>query len=136
MSYFCGMETNRQRKIAGILQQDIAEVIQRMLSDAGRTNMVVSVTKVRVTVDLSIAKAYISVFPTSHAKEFMADLDKMSPQIRHEIAQRTRHQFRRMPELDFFLDDSLEYIDRIDRSLKGLDNPIDHPELLDRRKKK
>ena len=130
------METNRQKKIAGILQQDIAEVIQRMLSDSGRRNLVVSVTKVKVTVDLSIAKAYVSVFPTAHAKEFMKDIEKMAPHIRHEIAQRTRHQFRRMPELEFFLDDSLEYIDQIDRSLKGLDNPIDHPELLDRRKKK
>ena len=136
MSYFCGMETNRQKKIAGILQQDIAEVVQRMLFDAGRSNIVVSVTKVRVTVDLSIAKAYIIVFPTGHAKQFMTDLEKMAPHIKHEIAQRTRHQFRRMPELEFYLDDSLEYIDQIDRSLKGLDNPIDHPELLQRRKKK
>ena len=136
MSYFCGVETNRQKKIAGILQQDIAEVIQRMLSGAGQTNLVVSVTKVRVTVDLSIAKAYISVFPTNHAEQFMKDLEHMAPHIKHEIAQLTRHQFRRMPELEFFLDDSLEYIDQIDRSLKGLDNPIDHPELLERRKKK
>ena len=136
MSYFCGMETNRQKKIAGILQQDIAEVVQRMLSDSGRNDIVVSVTKVRVTVDLSIAKAYLSVFPTKHAEELMKDIDKMSHHIKHEIAQRTRHQFRRMPELEFFLDDSLEYIDQIDRSLKGLDNPIDHPELLERRKKK
>ena len=130
------METNRQKKIAGILQEDIAEVIQRMLSDSGRRNMVVSVTKVKVTVDLSIAKAYLSVFPTAHGVDFMKDLEKMAPHIRHEIAQLTRHQFRRMPELQFFLDDSLEYIDQIDRSLKGLDNPIDHPELLGRRKKK
>ena len=97
---------------------------------------VVSVTKVKVTVDLSLAKAYVSVFPTSHAADFMKDIDKMAPHIKHEIAQRTRHQFRRMPELEFFLDDSLEYIDKIDRSLKGLDNPIEHPELLERRKKK
>ena len=136
MSYFCSMETNRQKKIAGILQQDIAEVIQRMLSDAGRSNIVVSVTKVRVTVDLSLAKAYLSVFPTKVAGDLMQDIENMSNHIKHEIAQRTRHQFRRMPELEFFLDDSLEYIDQIDRSLKGLDNPIEHPELLARRKKK
>ncbi|MBT8270695.1 MAG: 30S ribosome-binding factor RbfA [Flavobacteriaceae bacterium] len=130
------METNRQKRIAGILQQDIAEVIQQMLSDSGRRNIVVSVTKVKVTADLSIAKAYVSVFPTSHAAEFMKDIEKITPHIKHEVAQRTRHQFRRMPELEFFLDDSLEYIDQIDRSLKGLDNPIEHPDLLERRKKK
>ena len=55
--------------------------------------------------------------------------------IRHELAQRTRHQLRRMPKLHFYIDDSLEYIDNIDRSLKGLDNPIDNPDLLDKRKK-
>ncbi len=136
MSNFCIMETNRQKKIGGILQQDIAEVIQRMLSDAGKNNIVVSVTKVRVTVDLSIAKAYLSVFPVKYASGLMADIQNMSGSIRHEIAQRARHQFRRMPELEFYHDDSLEYIDQIDRSLKGLDNPIEHPELLKRRKKK
>ncbi|MBT8286594.1 MAG: 30S ribosome-binding factor RbfA [Flavobacteriaceae bacterium] len=130
------METNRQKKIAGVIQQDLAEVIQRLMSDAGRLNVVVSVTKVRVTADLSLAKAYLSIFPTSHAKDLMADIHAMSSLIKHEIAQRTKHQFRRMPNLEFYTDDSLEYIDQIDRSLKGLDNPIEHPELLKRRKKK
>jgi len=55
--------------------------------------------------------------------------------IRHEIAQRTRNQLRRMPHLDFFIDDSLEYIDQIDKSLKGSDDPIKNPDLLDKRKK-
>ena len=56
--------------------------------------------------------------------------------IKHELAQRTRHQLRRMPELQFFVDDSLEYIDQIERSLKGLDDPLNNPDLLDKRKKK
>jgi ribosome-binding factor A len=57
------------------------------------------------------------------------------PLIRHELAQRTRHQLRRMPQLEFFIDDSLEYIDGIERSLKGEDNPLENPDLLGKRKK-
>jgi ribosome-binding factor A len=57
------------------------------------------------------------------------------PLIRHELAQRTRHQLRRIPELSFYLDDSLEYIDNIEKSLKGEENPISNPDLLERRKK-
>jgi len=59
-----------------------------------------------------------------------------TPKIKHELAQRTRHQLRRMPELQFYVDDSLEYIDQIERSLKGLDNPLENPNSLDKRKKK
>ena len=55
--------------------------------------------------------------------------------IRHELAQRTKNQLRRMPQLEFFIDDSLEYIDKIEQSLKGKDNPLTNPDLLDKRKK-
>ena len=130
------METNRQKKIAGVIQEDLAEVLQRMVSDSGHRNVIVSVSKVRVTVDLSLAKAYISVFPPKHAEALLEEVIAKSPVIKHELAQRTKHQFRRMPDLEFFNDDSLEYIDGIERSLKGEDNPIEHPELLDKRKKK
>ena len=58
-----------------------------------------------------------------------------APIIKHELAQRTKHQLRRMPELLFFIDDSLEYIDQIDRSLKGTENPILNDDLLQKRKK-
>ena len=122
------METNRQKKIAGVIQEDLAEVLQRMVSDSGHRNVI-------VTVDLSLAKAYISVFPPKHAEALLEEVIAKSPVIKHELAQRTKHQFRRMPDLEFFNDDSLEYIDGIERSLKGEDNPIEHPELLDKRKK-
>ena len=62
-------------------------------------------------------------------------LQAVKPFIKHEIANRTRHQLRRMPELQFYIDDSLEYIDGIDKSLKGSEDPIQNPDLLPRRKK-
>lgn len=135
MLYFCTMESNRQKKIAGILQQDLAEVLQRAASSGGLKGVIISVSKVNVTVDLSIAKVYLSIFPNKEAKELIEGIRSNTPLIRHELSQRTRHQLRRMPQLEFFIDDSLEYIDGIERSLKGKDNPLENNDLLDKRKK-
>ena len=129
------METNRQKKVGGVLQADLVDVIQKALAQAGVTGIIVSVSKVGVTTDLSQAKVYMSVFPHDKAAEMLREVKAVKPFIKHEIAQRTRHQLRRMPELQFFIDDSLEYIDGIDKSLKGTEDPIENPDLLPRRKK-
>ena len=129
------METQRQKKIAGVIQKDLAEILQRAATDGGFQGTIISVTKVSVTVDLSIAKVYISIFPTDKVKPVMEGIQANQTVIRHELAQRTRHQLRRMPELAFFLDDSLDYIENIEKSLEGGDDPIEDPDLLPRRKK-
>ena len=128
-------ESNRQKKIAGILQNDIANLIQKMLREAGQTQLVVSVTKVNVTVDLSIAKVYLSIFPAQHAKGMMEEIKTVTPNIKHQLAQLTRDQLRKMPDLIFYLDDSLEYIESIDKALEGEHDPVKNPDLLGRRKK-
>ncbi|MFC4722808.1 30S ribosome-binding factor RbfA [Geojedonia litorea] len=128
-------ESHRQKRIGGILQKDLAEVLQGAATRGGLKGIIISVTKVNVTVDLSIAKVYLSVFPNKEAKELLKGIRSNTPLIRHELAQRTKNQLRRMPNLEFFIDDSLEYIDRIEKSLKGDDNPIIDPNLLDKRKK-
>lgn len=129
-------ETNRQRKIAGVLQQDLVDVLQRAAQD-GMRGVLISVSKVSVTSDLGIAKVYLSVFPSERREEIIKGVTSNTTLIRHELAQRTRNQLRRMPELLFFGDDSLDYIEEIDKSLKGADeNPIKNPEILPRRKKK
>ena len=128
------MESNRQKKIGGLLQQDLVDVLQGA-ARGGMQGVIISVSKVKVTVDLSIAKVYLSVFPNDKAQELLEGIRSNTPLIRHEMSQRTRHQLRRMPHLEFFIDDSLEYIDGIERSLKGEDNPIIDPELLKKRKK-
>ena len=129
------MESNRQKKIAGILQQDLVDVLQRAASEGGMKGVIISVSKVSVTVDLSIAKVYLSIFPNKEAGELLKGIRSNTPLIRHELAQRTRHQLRRMPTLEFFIDDSLEYIYNIERSLKGEEDPIKDEDLLGRRKK-
>ncbi len=129
------MESNRQKKVAGVLQQDLAEVLQKALRESGQSGIIVSVSKVKVPTDLSVAKVYMSVFPNDKAQEILKEVNQVKPFIRHEISQRTRHQLRRMPELQFYIDDTLEYMDGIERSLKGEDNPLENPDLLEKRKK-
>jgi|SRR5690606_14454746 len=128
-------ETHRQKKIAGILQEDLADVLQGAATKGGMRGIIISVSKVSVTSDLSIAKAYLSIFPNKEAVELLKGIRSNTPLIRHELAQRTKNQLRRMPNLEFFIDDSLEYIDRIEKSLKGEENPIKDSDLLDKRKK-
>jgi ribosome-binding factor A len=135
MVYFCIMESNRQKKIGGILQQDLVEVLQGAATKGGMKGVIISVSKVNVTTDLSIAKVYLSIFPNKGAEELLLGIRSNTPLIKHELAQRTKHQLRRMPNLQFFIDDSLEYIDKIEKSLKGEKNPITDSDLLDKRKK-
>ncbi len=129
-------ETNRQRKIAGVLQEDLVDVLQRAAQD-GMKGVIISVSKVSVTADLGVAKIYLSVFPSDKRDEIVEGVKSNTPLIRHEMAKRTRHQLRRMPELLFFGDDSLDYIEDIDKSLKGEDvDPIKNPDVLPRRQKR
>jgi len=128
-------ETNRQRKIASVLQKDLVDVLQKAAQD-GMQGVIISVSKVTVTPDLGVAKVYLSVFPSNQRKAIIDGVKSNSPLIRHELAKRTRNQLRRMPELLFFGDDSLDYIEEIDKSLRGEDiNPIEDPSILPKRKK-
>jgi len=129
------MESNRQKKIAGIIQKDIVDILQKSAQSGGMRGVIISVSKVSVTVDLSLAKVYLSIFPNEKAKSIHEAVKSNKALIKHELAQRTRHQMRRVPNLDFYIDDSLEYIDNIERSLKREENPIKDQDLLKPRKK-
>jgi len=129
------VESNRQKKIAGVLQNDLANVLQTMLREMGQQGILISVSKVNVTTDLSIAKVYVSIFPPDKANSIVSELNEVKPKIKHQIAQLTKHQLRKMPNISFYNDDSLEYIETIDRAVKGEENPIKNPDLLAKRKK-
>lgn len=129
------METQRQKKIASVIQKDIVDILQRAAIDGGLTGTLISVSKVTVTTDLSLAKVYVSIFPGKQAPELLKGIQSNTPLIKHELAQRTRNQLRRVPELLFYLDDSLDYIEGIEQSLKGGENPVRNPDLLQKRKK-
>lgn len=129
------METNRQKKIGGVIQKDLADILQKILKESGLTGILISVTKVTVTTDLSISKVYLSIFPNKDAKALLEEIKQRQPLIKHELAQRTRNQLRKVPELDFYNDDSLEYIAKIEESLERSENPISNPNLLEKRRK-
>src|SRR5699024_3142629 len=98
-------ETNRQKKVATLIQHDLAEIIQKELRGAGQSNIIVSVTKVRVTSDFSLAKAYLSIFPNDKVEDVMEDIQRRRTYLKNQVAQRTKHQLRKFPELLLYLDD-------------------------------
>lgn len=129
------METNRQKKIGALLQRDLVDILQGEIRKNGIHNLVISISKVAVTTDLSLAKVYISIFPESKALELLEAIKSQSPLIKHELAQRVKLQLRKVPSLNFYLDDTLSYLEKIDNALSGAENPITNPDLLDKRKK-
>ena len=118
------MESQRQKKIASVLQRDLVEVLQGAATQGGMKGILISVTKVNVTVDLSIAKVYLSIFPINKGVELLAGIQSNAPLIKHELSQRTKHQLRRMPQLIFYIDDSLEYINKLEDAVQEKENPI------------
>ena len=84
------METTRQKKVSKLLQKDIAEILQRRIKNEGNLGMLLSVTKVSVTVDFSVAKVFLSVFPSEKSNQIIDEVSKASPRIRHEAAQKTK----------------------------------------------
>lgn len=110
------METTRQAKIARLLQKELSEIFRQQT--AKTHGVLISVSAVRVTPDLSIARAYLSIFPSANAQEIMTNINQSAKTIRYELAQKVRFQLRKTPELQFYLDDSLDYIENIDHLLE------------------
>ena len=123
------METNRQKKIGGVIQKDLVDILQGEVRKNGITNLIISVSKVVVTTDLSVATVHLSVFPQEKAAETLAGIKANSTLIKHDLSQRVRLQLRKVPNLVFFIDDSLDYIEKIDNALKNQENPIENRDL-------
>ena len=133
--YFCKMETNRQKKIGALLQNDLVDILQGEIRKNAIPNLVISVSKVYVTSDLSVATVHLSIFPPEKAAETLSAIKTNTPLIKHDLSQRVKMQLRKVPNLTFRIDDSLDYIEKIDKALTGEENPIVNRELLQRRKK-
>ena len=115
------IESNRQKKIAGVLQKDLADILQREAQN-NLKGVLISITKVYVTSDLGESKIYVSVFTSKHGVKLVSALKENTGTIRYELAKRTKNQLRRMPVLHFYNDDSLDYIEGIDTALKKDDS--------------
>ncbi len=111
------MQETRQNKIARLLQKELSIIFQEQTR--AMHGVMISVTRTKISPDLSICTAYLSVFPSERSNELLKNIEKNSAQIRYALGQRIRHQLRIVPELRFFIDDSLDYIERIDELLKN-----------------
>jgi ribosome-binding factor A len=111
------METQRQKKVARLLQKDLGEIVSNLVRDR-MTNVMVTVTKVIPTSDFSIAKVYFSLFTVADKQQILKEITKYEKEIRHQLGNRIRHQLRIVPELLFFEDDTLDYMEKIDSLLQ------------------
>lgn len=111
------MESTRQKKISRLLQKELAEILRQKTPELASGKMI-TVTIVRVSPDLGIAKIYLSIFPSDNSEETLINIKNHIPRIRKELGGKIRNQMRIVPELVFFSDDSLDYIDNIDSLLK------------------
>lgn len=110
------MQETRQNKIARLLQKELSLIFQEQTRSLH--GVMVSVTRVKISPDLSVCTAYLSIFPSEKSEEMIKNITKNDKQIRYELGTRVRYQLRIIPELRFFIDDSLDYIERIDELLK------------------
>ena len=111
------MQETRQNKIARLLQKELSVIFQQQTR--AMHGVMVSVTRTKISPDLSICTAYLSVFPSEKAEEILKNNKANEKTIRYDLGQRVRYQLRIIPELRFFIDDSLDYIERIDELLKS-----------------
>lgn len=110
------MESTRQNKVSRLLQRDLGDIFQK----EGRTlfgSAMITVTKVNVTRDLSLAKVYLSLFTTGDKKALLETIRRHAPDIRFKLGRRIGKQVRIIPEIQFFMDDSLDYIEHIEKLL-------------------
>lgn len=110
------METTRQNKISRLIQKELSEIF--LLQTKAMNGVLVSVSIVRISPDMSVARVYLSVFPSEKSAEIVKNINENAKSIRFELGTRVRHQLRIIPELRFFVDDSLDYIEKIDQLLK------------------
>jgi len=108
------MESKRQQKFAGIIQEELAAIFQRE-GAAYLPNTLVTITKVRVSPDLAVAKVYLSFFNTNNTSLSVAEVNSHAGEIRYKLGARIRHQARVIPTLTFFVDDTNEYVEHMDK---------------------
>ena len=108
------MESKRQQKFAGVIQEDLAAILQRE-SSSYLPNTMVTITKVRVTPDLAIARVFLSFFSNNNNQLALQTIKQHASEIRYKLGSRIKDQVRVIPQLEFFIDDTSEYVERMDK---------------------
>jgi ribosome-binding factor A len=108
------MESKRQQKFAGVIQEDLAAIFQRDLSNL-LPNTLVTITKVRVTPDLALARVFLSFFNSNNKQLALNTIKSHASEIRYKLGARIKDQVRIIPQLEFFVDDTGDYVERMDK---------------------
>ncbi len=108
--------STRQNKISRLVQREMADILLK-LNKTKFTGKIISVSVVRITKDLGIARIYLSIFPSEFSEEILAELRTITKQIRGDLGRKVGKSLRVIPNLEFYIDDSLDYIDNIDKLL-------------------
>ena len=111
------MESTRQHKIARLIQKDLSDIFLKYARQIG--NVLISVSEVRVSPDLSVANIYLSIFPDNREKELMEKIAENTSAIRGQLGTLERHQLRIIPELRFFADETIQRMEHIDQLLRS-----------------
>lgn len=122
-----GLESKRQQRFASVIQQDLAEMFQKE-GASWAPGSFVTVTKVRVTPDLAIARIYLSFLNTSTAKSDLESIKEKTNQIRYKLGIRIKKQVRIVPQLEFFLDDTNEYVEHMDKIFEEISKESRQPD--------
>lgn len=118
------MESNRQRKVAQIVQEDFAELFRKQSAES-KQSILVSVSDVKISPDLGVAKVYLSIFPQEHREAVMQEIENNKAQYRNFLGQKMAKQVRVIPHLNFYLDTALDDVEKLERELRGDgDNPV------------
>lgn len=112
------MESTRQKKVARLIQKEMAEIFLRESRNLFN-GAFITVTTARISPDLGYAKVYLSMFKVADQKELLEQINGLKKDIRKRLGEKVRHQLRIVPELEFHIDDSLDYLENIDRLLKN-----------------
>ena len=122
--YFYFNEFTETKKVCSLLQKELSNIFQRAIRFSDSSNKLVSVTKVKISPDLSVAKVYVSIYPVKNKDEWITGLRENTLQVKHALSKKLKNELRVIPNLTFYLDDSLDYIEKIESSLKEGNNPI------------
>ena len=110
--------STRQNKISRLIHREMADILLKV-NKTKFTGKIISVTVVRVTKDLAIARVYLSIFPSEYAQEILKEIELSSKQLRGELGRKLGKTLRVIPDLQFYIDDSLDYIDNINRLIRS-----------------
>lgn len=112
------MQSKRQLQVAGLIQKELANLIQQKFNGLVK-NRLLTITVVKMSPDLNLAKIYLSIFPSTDGDKIIKEINANVSKIRFELGNVVKNDLRHIPELIFYIDDSLDYIERIDQALKS-----------------